>query len=367
MPRKVSSDRTLLYTVIILSVFGILMVGSASYYVAMKQTGNPYHFLIRQLIYVIAGMFVLYLVMHFNYKNYRKTWLVVSFVVAASFLLILALMGPEINGTRRWIDLGFCYIQPSEFAKLATILFIANQLEKKKDKINDLLVAPIPCLSVVGFMSLLIAFEPDMGAALTLPLIAFLMFFIAGLKYKYVGYTVLAGTAAFITMILIAPFRIARIFSFLHLRSDPYGVDYNIEQSLIALGSGGLTGKYFSAGLQKAYFLPEPHTDFIFSVIGEELGLIGTSLVVAAFLVLLWRAIRTSTRATDLLGFYLGIGITSMIVLPALINIGVSLELLPVTGMPIPFISYGGSSLFACLIGIGILLNISRHSGRRIK
>lgn len=363
MPRKASSDRILFSAVAILSVFGILMVGSASYYVAMRYTGNPYHFLIRQLIFVIAGMFLLYGVMHFNYRNFRKTWLVVSSLIAVSVLLILALMGPEINGTRRWIDMGFFYIQPSEFAKLAIILFIASQLEKKKDKVNDFLSTPIPCLSVVVFLSLLIALEPDMGTALFLFLIAFIMFFVAGLKYKYVGYAVAGGVIAFATMVLIAPYRITRVLSFLGLRGDdPYGADYNIQQSLIAIGSGGIPGKNFSAGLQKAYFLPEPHTDFIFSVIGEELGLIGAVLLVAAFLVILWRAIRTSLRAQDRLGFYLGIGIASMIVLEALINIGVALKLLPVTGIPIPFVSYGGSSLFASFIGVGILLNISQHS-----
>ncbi len=362
MPRKVSSDRILFSTVAILAVFGILMVGSASYYVAMNHTGNPYHFLSRQLIFVIAGMLLLYAVMHFNYRNFRKTWIVVPFLCAVSVLLILALMGPEINGTRRWIDMGYFYIQPSEFAKLAIIIFIAYQLEKKKNNVNDLLSTPIPCLSVVAFLSLLIAFEPDMGAALFLPLIAFIMFFVAGLKYKYVGYAAAGGASAFAIMVLIAPYRIIRILSFLGLRGDdPYGADYNIQQSLIAIGSGGIPGKNFSAGLQKAYFLPEPHTDFIFSVIGEELGLIGTVLLVTAFLIILWRAVRISLRAQDQLGFYLGIGITSMIVLQALINMGVALKLLPVTGIPIPFVSYGGSSLFASFIGIGILLNISQH------
>jgi cell division protein FtsW len=363
MPRKASSDRILFSTVVILSVFGILMVGSASYYIAMKFTGNPYHFLIRQLIFVIAGMLLLYGIMHFNYRNFRKTWLVVSSLIAVSLLLILALMGPEINGTRRWIDLGYFHIQPSEFAKLAIILFIAYQLEKKKDNVNDFLSTPIPCLSVVVFLSLLIAFEPDMGTALFLPLIAFIMFFIAGLKYKYVGYAAAGGVIAFATMVLIAPYRIIRILSFLGLRGDdPYGADYNIQQSLIAIGSGGIPGKSFTASLQKAYFLPEPHTDFIFSVIGEELGLIGAFLLLSAFLIILWRAIRTALKAQDRLGFYLGIGITSMIVLQAMINIGVALKLLPVTGMPIPFVSYGGSSLFASFIGVGILLNISKHS-----
>lgn len=362
MPKKITSDRTLFSTVVILSVFGILMVGSASYHVAMKFTGNPYHFLIRQMIYVIVGMFLLTFVMHIDYRKYKNKWFIAFSILSASVLLIMALMGPEVNGTRRWIDLGFFNIQPSEFAKLATILFIAFQLEKKRDNINNLLIAPIPCLSVIGFMSLLIAFEPDMGTALILLMIAFIMFFLAGLKYKYVTYTALSGMAVIIIMILFAPYRIVRILSFLHWRSDPLGADYQLVQSLIAIGSGGLIGKNFSAGLQKAYFLPEPHTDFIFSVIGEELGLIGACLVVAAFLIILWRAIRASVRAQDLFGYYIGIGITTMIVLQALINIGVVLGLLPTKGMPIPFISYGGSSLFASFIGVGILLNISQHS-----
>ncbi len=362
MPKKISSDRILFSTVAILSVFGILMVGSASYYVAMRYTGNPYHFLIRQMIYVITGMLLLYFIMNIDYRIYKKNWFVALSILAVSFLLIITLMGPEVNGTRRWIDLGFFYIQPSEFAKLAIILFIAYQLEKKKDSINDPLIAPIPCLCVVGFLSLLIAFEPDMGTAFILLMITFIMFFLAGLKYKYIAIAGLASLLAVIVMILIAPYRIIRILSFLNLRSDPLGADYQLEQSLIAIGSGGLTGKNFSAGLQKAYFLPEPHTDFIFSVIGEELGLLGAFVIISAFLIILWRAIRASIRTQDLFGYYIGVGITSMIVLQALINIGVALGLLPTKGMPIPFISYGGSSLFASFIGVGILLNISQQS-----
>ncbi|MEW5806441.1 MAG: putative lipid II flippase FtsW [Acidobacteriota bacterium] len=362
MPKKLSSDKVLFITTTVLSIFGILMVGSASYYVAMKQMGNSYHFLIRQIIFVLAGMLLLYLIMNLDYRIYKKKWFINIFLIVTSALLLFVLTMPPIHGTRRWFSLGFFSIQPSEFAKLAAIFFVAYWLELKQHRQNDLKEIYGPCLLVVGGMSLIIAIEPDFGTAFILLLISGIMFFLAGMRYKQITIIGAAGLAAMALMVATAPYRISRIFAYLSPDADPLGSGYQLNQSLIAIGSGGITGKHFGSGQQKAFFLPDPHTDFIYSVVGEEFGLIGAVLVVVAFLVLLWRGVISSARIHDLFGYYLGMGITSMIVVQAFLNIAVATGLVPTKGITLPFISYGGSSIIVNLIGAGILLNISQHS-----
>ncbi len=362
MPKRLSSDKVLFATVAVLTVAGILMVGSASYYVAMKQTGSSYHFLVRQIVFGIVGMFLLYVIMNRDYRIYKKRWFIHTLLISIYALLLFVLTMPPINGTHRWIPLGFFSIQPSEFAKLAAIFFIAYWLERKKESSNELKEMYLPCMAVVGTMALLIIAEPDLGTAFSLMLTTCILFFLAGIRYKYIAFVAAVGSAVLAIMVIFTPYMIRRVISFLNPEADPLGDNYQLIQSLIAIGSGGITGKNFGAGQQKALFLPEPHTDFIYSVIGEELGLIGAIALLIAFLIILWRGVRIAVRAQDLFGYYIGMGITSMIVIQALLNIAVATGLVPTKGMTLPFISYGGSSLLVNLIGVGVILNISQHS-----
>jgi cell division protein FtsW len=300
--------------------------------------------------------------MNRDYRIYKKKWIIHSFLVGIYALLLIVFTMPPVNGTQRWIPLGLFSIQPSEFAKLAAIFFVAYWLDQKKDSMDELKEVYAPCLAVVGTMALLIVLEPDLGTAFSLMLTTCILFFLAGIRYKYISIIGASALAVLAVMIMIAPYRIVRIISYLNPGGDPRGSNYQLINSLVAIGSGGITGKNFGAGLQKAFFLPEPHTDFIYSVIGEELGFIGTMLVLAAFFIILWRGVRISVRTQDRFGYFVAMGITSMIVIQALLNIAVAIGLVPTKGMPLPFISYGGSSLLANLIGVGVLLNISQHS-----
>jgi cell division protein FtsW len=235
-------------------------------------------------------------------------------------------------------------------------------LARGQEKVNDPWAVPLPCLLIVGTTALLVVVEPDLGSAIVPVVVACVMIFVAGLRWRYLlGFAGL-GTVGFAVAVLIEPYRVARISSFLDPWSDPFDKGYQLCQSLIAFGNGGMTGLGLGGGGQRALFLPAPHTDFIFSVVGEDLGLIGCGSVLAAFLLLFWRGMRAAMRAPDRFGFYLAMGITCMLVLQSLINMGVCLGLLPTKGLPLPFISYGGSSLLVSMTAMGLLLNVSLHS-----
>jgi cell division protein FtsW len=269
---------------------------------------------------------------------------------------------PAMSGAHRWIPLGPLRFQPSEFAKLFTVVFMAHVLSRKEDQVNDPWTVSLPCFVVVGTLAFLVFIEPDMGSAVMLVAVACLMIFVAGLSWRAIAALGSLGLLAFVAGVLAKDYRLMRLKAFLDPSADALGSSFQLNQSLIAIGSGGLTGTGLGQGQQKAFFLPAVHTDFIFSVIGEELGLIGTAALLAAFLLIFWRGMRTSFRAPDRFGFYLALGITNLLVLQALINMGVCLGLLPTKGLPLPFISYGGSSLLASMAATGLLLNISQHS-----
>lgn len=362
MPRRAAVDPWIFLTGGLLVVGGTFMVGSASHYVAMSEGLHPFHFLVRHLIHLVLGVACLAAVLSVPYARFADRRVTVTLVLASFFALILVLAMPAAGGAHRWYRLGPLSLQPSEFAKIAVILFVASVLARKQERVNDLWAVPIPCLSGVGILGLLIAVEPDLGSAVMLGGTAFLMLFVAGLRWRYVAAIVGAGIAGTVAAVLVEPFRIQRIRAFLDPASDPQGAGFQLTQSLIAVGSGGLTGVGLGQGQQKALYLPAPHTDFIFSVIGEELGLVGTGLVLVAFLLLFWRGIRTAVRAPDRFGYYLALGLTALVVGQALVHMGVCLGLLPTKGLPLPFVSYGGSSLVATLIAIGLLLNVSQHS-----
>jgi cell division protein FtsW len=277
-------------------------------------------------------------------------------------LLVAVLFGPRVNGATRWLAIGPLGIQPSELAKLALILFMAALLERRMDRINDAGYALLPIAAVLGAIVGLVLVQPDFGTAACLVMIAAVMVFAAGISYRYVVPLVLAAPAAVYFLVITSEYRLRRVRGFLDPWADPLGDGWQLIQSMIAVGTGGVFGRGLMAGVQKLFYLPEPHNDFIYAVIGEELGLAGTTVVLACFSVIAWRGLRAAVRAPDRFGAFLAVGLTTMIVFQAFFNISVVLGLLPPKGIPLPFVSAGGSSLLINLVGIGVLLNISQHA-----
>jgi cell division protein FtsW len=272
------------------------------------------------------------------------------------------LFSAPINNARRWFGMAGIGVQPSEFAKLAAIFFIAALLERRMHRIDEVKYSLLPIAVVVAALVGLILLEPDFGTSMSLLLIAAAMIFAAGLNYRYIFGALLAALPVVYLILMGASYRRRRLLAFLNPWDDPLGDGFQIIQSLIAVGTGGVWGKGLMNGVQKLFYLPEPHTDFIYSVISEELGLVGATAVLVCFAVITWRGMRAATRAPDSFGAFLAIGLTTMIAVQALVNISVVLGLMPTKGIPLPFVSAGGSSLLINLIGMGILLNVSQHA-----
>lgn len=361
MPRRMIYDPWLFATASLLVVFGLFMVGSASNYTAMDFGMSPSAFYWKHGVHALLGFAGLLMVLSFRYQRLANRGLVLMLLGSSLLLLLVVLAMPAIGGSQRWIPLGLLNFQPSEYAKLVAVVFMAYMLARKEDRVNDVWTL-VPCFAVLAFLSFLVIIEPDLGSAVILVAACSVMIFAAGLSWKTVGLVGLVGLGAFGVSVAVQPYRIERIKSFLDPSGDSLGAGFQLNQSLIALGSGGLTGAGLGQGHQKAFYIPAAHTDFIFSVIGEELGLIGTAAVLIAFLVIYWRGMRTAVRAPDRFGFYLALGLTHLLVLQGLINMCVCLGLLPTKGLPLPFISYGGSSLMAAMAALGLLLNVSQHS-----
>jgi cell division protein FtsW len=362
MARKLKSDKVLFLATLLLVCSSIVMVYSASAVLAESRYNQPYLFLFKQLTWAVLGVFLLWIMMRIDYHNYRQPVVIWTALAVAVVALIAVLFGPSINGTRRWFALGGIGVQPSELAKLAAIVFVAALLERRMDRVNDIAYSLMPIGITVGLLVGLILLEPDFGTAVSLIVIAGTMVFAAGLSYKY-----LLGTAALILpagvlLVTSSEYRWRRILGFLNPWDDPLGQGFQVIQSLIAVGTGGVFGVGLMAGVQKLFYLPEPHTDFIFAVIGEELGLIGTTATLVCFCVITWRGLRIAGRSPDRFGAFLAVGLTVMMAVQAFINMSVVLSLLPTKGIPLPFVSAGGSSLLINLMGMGILLNVSQHS-----
>ena len=360
MAKKLAFDKVLFTAVCFLVAFGLAMVYSASGALARDHGAGANPFLIKQALAAALGFAAMWVTMHADYRLLRKPAVVYALVIGALTLLVAVLFAPKLNNTRRWFFVGGISVQPSELAKLALIPFLAYQLEKKEGQVNsrDLLV---PCLVLMALMSGLVLLQPDMGTAALLVSAAMLLLFLAGLAWRWV----LVGGAAALPLVawvvFSADYRRERLLAFLDPERDPLGSGFQALQSLIAVGSGGLLGLGPGQSMQKLYFLPYPHSDFIYAIVGEELGLLGALGVVALFMVLLWRGARAGLRAPDPLGRYLAWGFTGILVLQALINVSVALALLPTKGIPLPFISYGGSSLVVSMTACGLLLNVSQH------
>jgi cell division protein FtsW len=358
MPQKLAYDKALFTTVVLLMSFGLVMVYSAS--AAFAKEGGVNHFLVKQSVAAGLGLVLMAWLMHVDYRKLRNPLVVYALLGGILVLLVGVLFSPQLNGTRRWFFVGGISVQPSELAKLAFIPFLAYQIEKKGEQVNQ-----ASFLLPVGLFTTLVAglilLEPDMGTAVLLGATAFLMIFLAGLSWRYIVPALVVIPPLLGVLVLAEEYRRQRFLAFLDPEKDPLGSGFQALQSLIAVGSGGVFGLGPGKSVQKLYFLPHPESDFIFSIVAEELGMIGATSVLALFAVLAWRGLRAGAKAPDAFGRYLGWGLTSVLVMQALINISVTVALLPTKGIPLPFISYGGSSLVVTLALCGILLNISQH------
>ncbi len=365
MARTLKSDRWLFVATAVLVFVGVLMVFSASAVIATARYQQPQLFLFKQMTWAILGFFLLAFLMRIDYRRYRNPTVVWTLVGIVGLALVAVLFGPKINGSRRWFGIAGVGVQPSELAKIAVILFTAWMLDRRMDRINDVKYALLPIGALVGVFSLLILLQPDFGTAFSLVSIVAVMVFATGLRWRYILGVTLVAVPLVAGLVLSAPYRMRRLLTFLNPWEDPLGAGFQPIQSLIAVGTGGVTGRGIMAGVQKMFYLPEPHTDFIYAVIAEELGLVGATLVLLGFVVVAWRGLKASLDAPDRFGAFVAIGLTTMIVVQALTNISVVLSLMPTKGIPLPFVSAGGSSLLVSLIGMGILLNVSQHASAR--
>jgi cell division protein FtsW len=362
MARKLKSDRVLFITTILLVALSVVMVYSASAPVALERYGRASRFLITQGMWAALGIALLSVVMRIDYRCYREPVFIWTCLAGVSLALVGVYFRAPINGARRWFGVGGIGVQPSELAKLVAIFFIAANLERRGRRIDDLAYAVLPIAIVVLGLVALILPEPDFGTAMTLLLITAVMVFAAGLDYRYVVGLALVALPVLYVVVMGSAYRRRRTLAFLNPWDDPLGDGFQIIQSIIAIGTGGVWGKGLMNGVQKLFYLPEPHTDFIYSVISEELGLVGATVVVICFCVVTWRGVRVALRAPDTFGSFLALGLTTMVALQAFVNISVVLGLMPTKGIPLPFVSAGGSSLLINLVGMGILLNVSQHA-----
>ncbi len=347
---------------VLLVGLSIVMVYSASAVVANEKYQAPYFFLTKQLMWATLGLALLWVVMGVDYSLYREPVFIWSCLGLVVFALIAVLFSAPVNNARRWFSIGGLGIQPSELAKLSAIFFIAALLERRMHRINELGYSIVPIGLVVAALVTLILLEPDFGTSMSLALIAAVMVFAAGLNYAYILGAILCALPVVAVVAMGAAYRRRRLLTFLNPWEDPRGDGFQIIQSLIAVGTGGVSGRGLMNGVQKLFYLPEPHSDFIFAVISEELGLIGATLVLACFCVITWRGIRVALRAPDAFGSFLAIGLTTMVAVQAFVNMSVVLGLMPTKGIPLPFVSAGGSSLLINLVGMGVLLNVSQHA-----
>lgn len=366
MPRSLQPDRKLFGVTLALCLIGVVMVFSASAVTAKQMYGNGYVFLVRQLIWLTVGLFGMIRLMHFDYRKFRAPRIIYPSVALVLLMLIGVLFLDRTHATHRWIHVGPISLQPSEFAKLVVILYFAWFLELRLRPgcpgVNDWKHTLLPALGPVVLMLALILREPDMGTSCMIFLVALAMLFEAGLSVKYIAGLALASLPAIYLLIMHARYRYDRVLAFFSPDADPQGRGFQLLQSLIAVGSGGLTGVGLMESKQKLFYLPEAHTDFIFAVTCEELGYVGALVIVALFGIYAWRGFRAAFRAPDVFGRLLAVGITTLVVGQALVNLSVVLGLVPTKGIPLPFISYGGSSLLVVLLATGVLLNISQHA-----
>jgi cell division protein FtsW len=370
LPRRLENDRWLFGVTLALCLLGAVMVFSASAVTADHQYGRSYIFLVRQAAFLLAGLFGMFALMRTDYRRLREPAVVYTALCVVLLMLVGAFFLDKSHATHRWIKFGPLGIQPSELAKLAVILYLAWFLDlkrrsaaamefSKEDFLQTILPAAGPVLILVG----LILLQPDLGTSVDIVLVATAILFVAGLSWKWIAVGAAAALPMLYLLITHVSYRQARLMAFLNPDADPLGAGFQLLQSLIAVGSGGFTGVGLMESKQKLFYLPEAHTDFIFAVISEELGFIGAIVVIVLFGIYGWRGLRAAFAAPDGFGRLLALGITAMVLSQTLINFAVVLGMVPTKGIPLPFVSYGGSSLLVMLLATGVLLNISQQAG----
>lgn len=353
-------DYGIFYAVILLLAIGVIMIYSASSYYAMFKEGDSMVYLKKQLIWAVTGLIAMTFMANIDYHKLRR--ITPHILITAVPLLIAVFFFPAVNGAKRWIQLGPLSFQPSELTKYAVVMFLAMSLDAKGDGIKKFWTGIVPYLGISGFFAALILAEKNLSIAAIIMIVTFILLFVAGGRLKDLfGKVAPVLLVAVMFFIFGEDYRRARMLNFLNPWQDPAGDGYQLIQSFYALGAGGVTGLGLGQSRQKTLYMPEPHNDFIFSIIGEELGLIGCLVIISLFLFFVWRGIKVAMKAMDTYGTLLAIGITSIIAVQAIINIAVVTGSMPVTGVPMPFISYGGTSLVINMMAMGILLNISRQ------
>ncbi|MEO8480703.1 MAG: putative lipid II flippase FtsW [Acidobacteriota bacterium] len=362
MARTLKSDRTLFVLTLLLVGASVVMVYSASSVQAMNRHQNPYYFLYKQLAWAVIGFIALFATMRFDYHRLRNPAIIWTLIGLTTVSLLLVFLSPRINGTQRWLSFKLFSLQPSELAKLAAIVFTAAVLERRMHRIDDMVFALAPVALLTTVFAGLVMLEPDFGTAVSIVLIAVAMMYAAGLRYWHLAAVVIVMTPIATVLVVLKSYRFRRVLAFLDPEGTKLNDGFQLYQSLLAIGSGGLIGRGLGGSIQKLFYLPEAHTDFIYSIIGEELGLVGTTVILAAFVLLAWRGLRVSLLAPDRFGSLLALGVTMMIAVQALLNITVVTGLAPTKGLPLPFVSNGGSSLLINMIAMGVLLNISQQS-----
>lgn len=360
MAKKLAFDAVLFTTVLVLVGFGLTAVYSAGVATAQNQ-GSESALMVKQFFAAAVGILLMWILMHFDYQLFGRKPVVWSLFALTVALLLLALLSPTLNGTNRWLIIAGMSFQPSELAKFALVPLLAYQLAKT-DTLRDNRRFVLPAILTAGSLATLVLLGRDLGTAAMLIAMTALLLFFAGLPlWRILAAAALVGPLV-AAAIYFEPYRRARWLAFLDPAADPLGTGFQALQSLIAVGSGGIFGLGLGQGLQKLHFLPYPHSDFVFSIVAEELGLLGCLILVALFGVLLWRGARAGHRAPDALGRYLAWGLTGGLCVQAAIHMSVALALLPATGITLPFVSYGGSSLVASLAASGVILNVSQHA-----
>lgn len=365
MTKKVRTDWLMFAIAAGLALFGAIMVYSASAMIALKESGSQFTYFFKQFGFTVAGIAVMYIVSRVDYRKYQSPYFVYGLIALTVVLLMAVFAFPPINGARRWIRFAGFSLQPSELTKIALPVFLAYFLTKNEKSVGEIKETVLPCVAGLVLLGGLVFMEKDLGTTIVLCTVFSAVYFAAGARILHIASVAALMVVVGIGAIVFAPWRVARLMAFV----DPfkYADDegYQVVQSLYAIGSGGIFGEGFAQSQQKLFYLPYPYSDFIFSVVGEELGLIGTMAIVIAFGLLLWRGTRAAMKAPDRFGTLLGIGIITGLIVQALFNISVVISILPAKGIPLPFISYGGSSVMVSLCAVGILLNISQKGESR--
>ena len=363
MPRKVTPDGWLFVVTLMLLSTGVVMIYSASAIVAADRFRDPYFFLKKQVFWSALGSGALWLALRTDYRRLEK--FVLPLLGLAVLLLVLVLipgLGVSVNGSRRWLRFGPLSFQPAELAKLALVVYLAAFFARKRDELGEFWRGVVPPLAVGGVLAGLVLAQPDLGSCLTLLVLTLGLLFLAGARTRWLAVLVVPTLPLAALAVWMAPYRMRRVFAFLDPWQDPRGGGFQIIQSWLALGGGGLLGRGIGESKQKLFYLPEAHTDFIFAIVGEELGFLGATVVVVLFAVLVWRGLRIGLRAADPFGAYLALGITVLVATQTLVNLGVVTGMLPTKGLPLPFLSFGGSALLMTMLATGVLLNISQDA-----